>query len=314
MEKIETKIFVLYAILILFILSFISGIFIILKFNKPFSEIKISKSFRPVKNGIGIIYISGPIRQNFSTNRFFKGGSENIIEQLRKFDKMDNIKAIILRINSPGGSVASVQEIYSEIIKIRNSGKIVVASLGEVAASGGYYIASACNKIVANPGTITGSIGVIFQTNNLDGLLKKIGIKTYIIKSGKFKDSGSFFRELTEEERQIFQSIIDDAYNQFIQAIINGRGMKKDNLLPIADGRIYTGTQAFKIGLVDALGNDSDAIELAKQLANIKGKPDIVKEISPIEDFLSMFSQRTTFNNIDEILSKTKIRFEYIFE
>src|SRR6185436_16569611 len=157
-------------------------------------------------------------------------------------------------INSPGGSVGAVQEVYDEILRLKKSGKKVVVSMGDVAASGGYYVACAADKIYANPGTLTGSIGVIFETGNVQSLLKKIGVKVQPIKSAEHKDIGSPFKTMSVQERQILQSIIDDAYGQFVRAIVDGRQMQKEKVLRLADGRIYSGAQAKSEGLVDELG------------------------------------------------------------
>ncbi|MEK7881108.1 MAG: signal peptide peptidase SppA [Deltaproteobacteria bacterium] len=179
---------------------------------------------------------------------------------------------------SPCPSVASLsysQEIYAELKKLKAEKK-VVASMGAVAASGGYYIASATDKIVANPGTITGSIGVIIQFVNAEEFLKKVGLQGRVIKSGKFKDTGSPLRDMSEEERVYLQSVIDDVHGQFIEAVSTGRGIKKEEVAKLADGRIFTGSQALKLGLVDKLGTMEDAIDLGAELAGISGKPSVV--------------------------------------
>jgi protease-4 len=284
--------------------------------EKTVKSVSLKKSIPVVqsKDTIAIINISGPIRLSLQPQKFITYDAETITHKLREFSERSEIKAIILRINSPGGSVAAVQEIYSEILRARQNGKVVIASMGDVSASGGYYIASACDKIVANPGTITGSIGVLLELSNVDGLFKKIGIKTEIIKSGKYKDSGSPFRELTADERKIFQELIDESYNQFINSIVEGRKMKKEDVLPIADGRILSGRQAYEKGLVDMLGNDFDAIELAKKLANIKGKPKIITELTPLDRIINIFSEPSNKSSIQEMFNMKKIRLEYILE
>ncbi len=224
---------------------------------------KITKS-----NKIALITIENIITQ-----------SSNTIRQIKKYADDKSIKAIVFRIDSPGGGVAPSQEIYSAILKVRkNSNKIVVTSMGNVAASGGYYIACASDKIVANPGTLTGSIGVIMTFPNIEELMKKIGLKTEVIKSGKFKDIGSPMREFTEEEKKLLQGVIDDVYDQFVNAVADGRGMDIQKVKELSDGRIFTGRQALEIGLVDKLGSLEDAIELAAELVGIEGKPKIVSE------------------------------------
>jgi protease-4 len=205
--------------------------------------------------------------------------SREVIEQLHRYRDVPNVKAVVLRVNSPGGAVAPSQEIYQEILKFRReSKKPVVASLGSVAASGGYYIAAAADRIVANPGSITGSIGVIMQIPNLGGLLQKVGIKTTVIKAGENKDLGSFTRDLTDSERRILQEVMDDVHGQFIDAVAAGRRLDRARLEPLADGRIFSGRQALALRLVDELGDLSDAIERAGGLAGIPGRPKVVQE------------------------------------
>lgn len=198
--------------------------------------------------------------------------SESISKQIKEFGERDDIKVIVVRINSPGGGVGPSQEIYREIKKV-NAKKKVVASMGAVAASGGYYIAAAANKIVANPGTITGSIGVIMEFANAEELLSKIGFKGYVIKSGEYKDIGSPLRGMKENEKRLLQNVIDDVHRQFVDVVAENRKLKVDVVKKIADGRIFSGQQAKEIGLVDKIGNFQDAIDIAASIANIKGKP-----------------------------------------
>ncbi len=201
--------------------------------------------------------------------------SETTIQQLKKFAKDDSIKAIVLRINSPGGGVGPSQEIHEEVKKLKGK-KVVVASMGALAASGGYYIACAAQKIYANPGTITGSIGVIMQFVNVKDLIEKIGLKGMVVKSGAFKDIGSPVREMKSEERELLQGVIDNVHLQFVVAVAEGRGMHRDNVVKIADGRIFSGEQAKSLGLVDALGNLEDAVAEAGKMAKIEGEPRVV--------------------------------------
>jgi len=186
------------------------------------------------------------------------------------------VAAIILRINSPGGAVGPTQEIYQEILKQRREGMVVVASMGSVAASGGYYIAVAADRIVANPGTITGSIGVIMAFPNVKKLMDKLGVSAEVVKSGKFKDTGSPLKELSQEERKYLQGVIDDVYQQFLEAVARGRNKDRNELKKIANGRIFSGRQAMKLGLVDQLGNLDDAIDQAAKLAKIEGEPKVI--------------------------------------
>ncbi len=213
--------------------------------------------------------------------------STDTIDELKGYAKDSSVKAIVLRVDSPGGAVAPSQEIYDEIIKIRETKK-VIASMGSVAASGGYYIAAPANRIVANPGTLTGSIGVIMEIPNIEGLMDKIGVKAVVIKSGKHKDLASMYKSITPENRKILQVVLDDVHEQFITAVSNARGIEFEELKKIADGRVFTGRMAKEIGLVDQLGNLQDAIMLAAELAGIKGEPHVVskKEKFGILDYI----------------------------
>ena len=178
---------------------------------------------------------------------------------------------------SPSVEVAPSQERYEEIVEIKSKKKIVV-SMGSVAASGGYYISSPAHKIVANAGTLTGSIGVIMEIPNIEGLMQKIGVKAEVVKSGKHKDIASMFKTMTPEEREILQSVLDDVHDQFIEAVSEARGMTFESIKELADGRVFTGRMAKEAGLVDVLGNLEDAISLAGEISGIKGKPKVVQE------------------------------------
>ena len=226
---------------------------------------------------IGVIKIEGTILE-----------SEPVIEKIVKFRKSKKVKAIILRVNSPGGMVAPSQEIYQEVRKTCEEKKVVV-SVESVAASGGYYIACAADEIVANPGTLVGSIGVILQIENIEELLKKIGLRRKIVKSGKYKDIGSMTRRMTAEEEAILQKFSDDIYGQFIDAVVEGRNIEREEVLKLADGRIFTGAQALELGLIDKLGNLQDAISLTSEMVGIEGEPRLIypkKEKPSILDFI----------------------------
>lgn len=214
--------------------------------------------------------------------------AEETVEQLRKFGENKAIRGIVLRIDSPGGAVVPSQEIYQKVKELRVQGKTVVASMGGMAASGGYYIACASDKIVANPGTITGSIGVIMAIANVEELMKKIGYKSVVIKSGELKDIGSPFRAISPRERKFLQEMLDDVHRQFIEAVAQGRHMKPEVVKSLADGRILTGHQAKKQGLVDELGSLPEAISLAARLSGIPGKPEIIRPKKP-RGWLSRF-------------------------
>jgi protease-4 len=214
----------------------------------------------PVGERVAVIKVKGAIIE-----------PDKIVERILRAKEDDSVKALVLRIDSPGGSVGASQEIYRALEDFKTSGKPLVVSMGNVCASGGYYISAPADVIFANPGTITGSIGVIVQHTELKALLERLGIKTTAIKTGKFKDTLSPFRELTEEEKVYLQNTIQDAYNQFLQAILKYRSKKipEEKLREIADGRVFTGRVAKELGLVDELGNLQDAINRAKQLASV---------------------------------------------
>ena len=204
--------------------------------------------------------------------------SRDVVWQFEKYRKDKSIKAIVFHINSPGGGVAASQEIYEAVKFVRDSGKPIVASMSSVAASGGYYAALGASRIMANPGTTTGSIGVIAEFPNFSGLLSKIGVDYTIIKSGEFKDTGNPYRDLTPKERKYLQGWIDDAYQQFLTTVATARQKPVDEIRPYANGRVFTGSQAFNNGLIDTLGTFRDAVKLAAALGGIKGEPKLVKK------------------------------------
>ncbi len=243
---------------------------------------------------VGVIEIKGLIKSSNPT-----------LNNLIKLGENEHIKAIVLRIDSPGGTVGPSQEIYLEIMRLRRK-KPIVASLGSVAASGGYYIASAANKIVASPGTITGSIGVKMEFLNIQQLLNKLGLEPVVIKSGTFKDIGSPTRKMSKEERMLLERVIKDVHTQFVEAIAKGRGLPLDKVEEIADGRIFTGRRAKELGLVDRLGNLQDAIMLAAKLGGIRGKPGTFF-LKRKESIWEMF-----FSSLFEFLSKNEkiLKFE----
>jgi len=244
---------------------------------------------------VALIRIEGPIVD-----------SKNTIEELRDYVKDHSIKAIVVRVDSPGGAVAPSQEIYEEVKKAVLK-KNVVVSMGSVAASGGYYISSAATKIIANPGTLTGSIGVIMEVPNIEGLMNKIGVKTEVIKSGKHKDIASVFRGIGAEERGILQGVLDDVHWQFIKAVAEGRRIPPDEIKKIADGRVFTGNQALEKGLVDELGNLEDAIKTAGTLAGIKGEPEVVSK----KEKFSLFEMlRGNFSKeLSDLMPTVRIKF-----
>lgn len=217
----------------------------------------------PVGDKVAVLDVEGIINSSRTLN-----------ERLIDAREDHSVKAVVLRVNSPGGAVGPAQEVYTEVKRVAKI-KPVVVSMGSVAASGGYYIAAPAQRILANPGTITGSIGVIMEFTNIEELLGKIGLKSQVVKSGEHKDIGSPTRAMTEKDRRIFQSLIDDVHRQFMTAIAEGRKMDLNKVEALADGRVFTGNQALKAGLVDELGNLQDAIRVAGKLGGIEGDPNV---------------------------------------
>ena len=213
------------------------------------------------KNAVAIVTVEGVIENSRET-----------VRTLDQLAKNDGVRAVVLRVDSPGGGVAPSQEIYDAVLRVREK-KPVVASLGGVAASGGYYVASGCDVIVANAGTLTGSIGVILQTGNVSELLKRVGIQGVIVKAGKFKDIGSPLREMSEEEKRLLDDLLQNVHTQFIAAVSRGRKLPVEQVRQLADGRIYSGEQSRDLKLVDQLGGLRDAVQLAAERAGISGEP-----------------------------------------
>jgi len=232
------------------------------------------------------------------------------IDQLKKFAKDGSVKAIVLRINSPGGGVGPSQEIYAEVRKLKDK-KPVVASMGAVAASGGYYIACGSRKIYANPGTITGSIGVIMQFVNVKDLIEKIGVKGFVVKSGALKDAGSPLRDMTPEERLYLQSVIDNVHGQFVHAVAEGRRLDVEAVRQIADGRVFTGEQAKALGLVDVLGGQEDAVAEAGRMAKIEGEPRVVLPPKKKVSILDLLREEVK-SIIDENLANSRLKIDYL--
>lgn len=239
-----------------------------------------SKSFTRTDK-IGVIEVIGPITQ-----------SKQIVNDLKSFERNTKVKAVVLRIDSPGGGVGPSQEIYAAVKALKN--KPVIVSMGSVAASGGYYIAAPAAHIFANPGTITGSIGVIMEFPDIAALLEKIGVHRRVIKSGTFKDIGSPVREITAAEHVLLQDLIDDVYSQFVTAVATGRDLDPAIVEKLADGRIFSGSQAKTAGLVDELGGLQAAIEYAARRVGIEGDPEVIYPERERGSLLDLFLQRTT--------------------
>ncbi|MDR7595615.1 MAG: signal peptide peptidase SppA [Armatimonadota bacterium] len=195
--------------------------------------------------------------------------SRRVLEQLERARRDRAVKAVVVELNTPGGSVVASAQIHDKLVELRRAGKPVVALLTEVAASGGYYVAAGADRVVADPSTLTGSIGVIVVLPNLQEFNRRIGLRTVVFKSGRFKDMGNPDRSLTQEEAKLFQGIVDEAYRRFVDVVVQGRRMERSRVLQLADGRIYTGAQAQRLGLVDRLGSLQEAVSEALQLARI---------------------------------------------
>jgi len=235
-------------------LILIYGVALLRGTDEPFSR----------SDRVGVVEITGVI-----------SSSRDAIELMDRYERDSHVRAVVIRIDSPGGGVVPAQEIYDRVGRLKKKKKVVI-SMGSVAASGGYYIACAGDRVIANPGTITGSIGVIIQFSQVRRLLDKIGVEPTVIKGGKYKDVGSPVREMTADERALIQGVVDDIYDQFLDAVATGRAISKDEVRSLAEGKIYTGKQALALGLVDELGNEKHAIRVAARLAGIEGKPHVI--------------------------------------
>lgn len=241
--------------------------------------------------------------------------SRNFVDTLNDYGSRPNVRSIVIRINSPGGGVAASQEIYEAVRKFRaDTNKSVIVSMASVAASGGYYIACAADKIFANPGSITGSIGVIAEWYNFGDLLQWAKMQNIVLKTGTYKDAGSSTRPMTDEERAYFQSLIDSMLGQFVSAVADSRNMEKVDVLNLADGRVFTGQEAYNNGLVDEIGTYQDAIAAAALVAGIEGEPSILrpsKKNVSLLDLLLGEANPVLSLNMDR--SESHIRFEYLW-
>lgn len=238
-------------------------------------------SLSPLGRKVGLVEIVGGIDD-----------SDPIVDQLERMRRDASVRAVVVRLDSPGGGVAASQEIYEAVRKIRDDGKPVIASMGGVAASGAFYVACAADSIVANPGTLTGSIGVILSFPNTEALFRKVGIKLEVVKTGKYKDVGSMWRSMTPEEQKLLEDVLNNVYDQFIDAISEGRDLDREDILPYADGRIMSGDQAQSYGFVDRMGDLNDAIQLAADMGGIRGRPTVVRKEPRKPSFLEFFDQK----------------------
>ncbi|KUG23176.1 peptidase s49, sppa [hydrocarbon metagenome] len=289
---------VLIGMLILLILSVFSYFF----FYKAGLYSGKNKSFS-LKDKIGIVNVDGVITDSIP-----------IAEQLDDFGKDDSIIAVVLRVDSPGGGVAASQEIYDAVIELKKKKK-VVASMGSIAASGGLLVACSADKIVANPGTITGSISAIMQFANIEELLKKVGVKSSVVKSGQHKDIGSPLREMTPEEKVIVQELVDDIYNQFIDVIVKERKLTREKVVEIADGRVFSGRRAKELGLVDYLGDMAFAAKLASKMAGKTGEYELVypgkKRFSVFDYFMENAASKISNSIKEKMESASGISYLY---
>ena len=246
------------------------------------------------KEKIAMVEVNGAILDSY-----------DIVRQIRTYRRDDEIKGIIIRIDSPGGAVAPSQEIYDEILKVRADKKKIYTSMGSLAASGGYYIASASDRIFANPGTLTGSIGVIMAFSNAEKLMNKIGLRPEVVKSGKFKDTGSPLRAMTKKERQYLQSVVNDVHQQFVEAVAKGRNMDIKEAGKFADGRIFTGRKAHEMKLVDDLGGLELTISKLGEALGIEGRPKVVYE-EPEESFMDWLLSSKVSENLQSNLTGSR--------
>ena len=252
---------------------------------------------RGTREKVALVRVEGPIIE-----------AKSVVDEIKGYVKDSSVRAIVLRVDSPGGGVVPSQEIYEEVQKAKTAKKIVV-SMGSVAASGGYYISAPADRIIANPGTITGSIGVIMVVPNLKGLLDKVGIKTEVVKSGRHKDLASVFRGIGQEEREIIQGVMDDVHEQFIAAVSECRKIPIEKIRMIADGRIFSGRQAINVGLVDEVGDLEYAIKSAAKLAGIEGEPEVVSKAE--KGALSRLLEGKMPEEISRVLPDISLKYMY---
>jgi protease-4 len=259
----------------------------------------------PFSDRVQVVDVEGELTQ-----------SRPIIDQLKRYEDSNSVKAILLNIDSPGGGVAVSQEIYAEVKRLREKkDKTVVAYLSSTGASGAYYVACAANKIVANPGTIVGSIGVIAEWVNYADLLEWAKLKDIVFKTGEFKDTGSPSRALTENERKYFQGLIDDMYVQFLEAVSAGRKLDLQEVRSMADGRVFTGRNAKEVKLIDEIGNFQDAVDVTAKLAGISGKPRLLRlnrqRVTLLDVLTTDLSRLVPFNGQS---MKSQIKFQYLWK
>ncbi len=302
----------LFGLIVVAFLIFVV-VFAIFKGNSTKKGVSVSKI--RTGNSISVISLNGVIGEG-SESLYTSGSMITVseVKELLKECESDPSKAVIIEINSPGGAVEPTQEIYDEIEQFKKkTGKKVYVWMRGVAASGGYYISCAADKIIAMPTTLTGSIGVIMELVNYEGLLEKIGVKEIVIKSGKFKDMGSPTRPMTEEEKKMFQNLIDETYRQFFDTVQKARGIPTDKLKEIAQGQVYTGLDAEKLGLVDATGNFQYVVNLIKKELDIKGNPQIITH-EVHKNIFSLFGEKSFISQLSAVNGLKPMKLEYILQ
>ncbi|MCB1192571.1 MAG: signal peptide peptidase SppA [Leptospiraceae bacterium] len=300
MDSNKTKL--LISIIVLSFLSIIVGLVNILYSSKTKLVPSVSQGdfFKDTQEGAALIKIEGEIHSGYST--YSTTGADTILAKLREIEKKPGIKGILLQINSPGGTVGASQEIYEELMQLRKNKKIVV-TMKDMAASGGYYIASAADYIYAEPGTITGSIGVIAVSPEISGLLTHWNVKMRVYKEGKYKDILSMFRDSTEEEESMIQSLLSDTYKRFLSDVARGRNKSAEAVQEMAEGRIFSGEAALQKGLVDAIGGRREAVKKLSELCSYDGTiPILEEEESPFDKFLDIIGSSNVSFSKEKIL------------
>ena len=261
-----------------FFLAFFAGLVLVFRGDPVMDSSRFAAVEGGARAGIGVVEINGVIQ--FAAPSGFMpamAGAARYVEEIRTLQENPNVRGLVLRINSQGGSVAATQEVYNAVKRFRQTGRPVIASMGDIAASGGYYVACAGDEIFANPGTITGSIGVIMRAPNLSGLYEWANIQWNVIKSGQYKDIFSSMRPMTAAEQRILVNLVRNAYEQFFAAVLENRTIKQSELEQLAQGQIFSGNQAHENGLVDAEGDFEAALARAAELAGIRGRPHIIR-------------------------------------
>jgi len=253
----------------------------------------------PWGEGVGLVEVEGVILDSRET-----------VRQLIDFEKDERVRAVVLRVDSPGGVVGPSQEIYAEVKRLSSKKKVVV-SMGSLAASGGYYIAAPASEIIANPGTITGSIGVLMKISNIEELLGKVGVKAYTLKTGKYKDSGSPLRVMTSNDKKMLEGVIYSAHNQFVRAVADGRRLPVNEVRIIADGRIFTGEQALPLKLIDRIGTYQDAVEEAGKLGGIKGEPRVIRPTGKGNSWIDMLMEGTASRIAESVRKERGLSLRY---